>query len=87
VTKLLKPGKNKIQITVANLLWNYAAGLTKPTPIPPELHEHYGTTWKQAYNGWGSLQAEKKHHKNYRLPSGLLGPVTLQTAIQTELKP
>ncbi|TAN38239.1 MAG: hypothetical protein EPN23_02795 [Verrucomicrobia bacterium] len=47
VTKLLKPGTNKIQITVANLLWNYAAGLTKPTPIPQELQARYGATWKQ----------------------------------------
>jgi len=79
VTKLLKPGKNNIQITVANLLWNYAAGLTTPTPIPQELQAYYGATWDQHYSGWGSLQAEKRHLKNDRLPSGLLGPVMLRT--------
>jgi len=80
VTGLLKPGKNKIQITVANLLWNYAAGMQHPNPIPLELRAHYGTTWKQDYSGWNSLQGEKKHLKNDRLPSGLIGPVALQTA-------
>jgi len=76
---LLKPGKNKIQISVVNLLWNYAAGMKEPNPIPQELQAHYGTTWKQKYNGWGSLQSIKKNTKNDRLPSGLLGPVTLIT--------
>lgn len=79
ISGMLRPGKNKIQILVANLLWNYAASLTEPTPIPEELHEHYGTTWKQNYNGWDSLQAVKKNNKNDRRPSGLLGPVTLIT--------
>ncbi len=87
VTGLLQPGKNKIQITVVNLLWNYAAGLKQPNPIPQELQEHYGTTWKQAYNGWGSLQAAKKHNQNDRLPSGLLGPVTLQTITRISAAP
>lgn len=79
ISGMLQPGKNKIQILVANLLWNYAAGLTAPTQIPEELHEHYGTAWKQNYNGWDSLQAIKKNNKNDRLPSGLLGPLTLIT--------
>jgi len=79
VSGKLKPGKNKIQVVVANSLWNYAAGMEQPNPIPVELQEHYGTTWKQAYNGWSSLQAIKKNKKNDRLPSGLLGPVTLVT--------
>ena len=78
VTGLVQSGKNTIEITVANLLWNYAAGLTGANPIPKELQAHYGTTWKQAYNGWGSLQASKKHNNNDRLPSGLLGPVTVR---------
>lgn len=79
VSGLLKPGKNKIQIRAANLLWNYAAGMTEPNPIPEELHAHYGTTWKQNYNGWNALQITKKNKKNDRLPSGLLGPVTLSS--------
>ena len=84
VTKLLKPGKNKIQISVANLLWNYAAGLTRPNPIPQELQAYYGTNWEQHYSGWNSLQAEKQHFKNDRLPSGLLGPVRLRTMQSNE---
>jgi hypothetical protein len=87
VTGLLRPGKNIIQVTVANLLWNYAAGMKQPNPIPAELQEHYGTTWKQAYNGWGSLQSAKKRNKNDRLPSGLLGPVTLRPAMEAASKP
>ena len=79
VSGKLKPGKNRIQVVVANSLWNYAAGMDKPNPIPEELQAHYGTTWKQAYNGWNSLQAIKKNKNNDRLPSGLLGPVTLIT--------
>ncbi len=79
VSGKLKSGKNKIQIVVANSLWNYAAGMDEPNPIPEDLQAHYGTTWKQNYNGWSSLQAIKKHNKNDRLPSGLLGPVTLVT--------
>lgn len=79
ISGLLKPGKNQFQIRVVNSLWNYAAGMEKPNPIPEELQAHYGTTWKQAYNGWDSLQAIKKHNKNDRMPSGLLGPVTLIT--------
>jgi len=79
VTGLLKPGKNKIQITVANLLWNYAAGLTLPTPIPPELQAHYGATWSKDYysGGWATSPAAKKGNKNDRLPSGLIGPVVI----------
>ncbi|MCX7007030.1 MAG: glycosyl hydrolase, partial [Kiritimatiellaeota bacterium] len=86
ITGLLQPGNNKIQITVANLLWNYAAGLKQPNPIPQELQEHYGATWKQAYNGWGSLQAAKTHNQNDRLPSGLRGPVRLRTSEIVPLK-
>ncbi len=79
VSGLLKPGKNKIQIRVANLLWNYAAGMTGPNPIPEELQAHYGATWKKNYNGWNALQITKKSKKDDRLPSGLLGPVTLNS--------
>ncbi len=79
VTGLLRPGTNTFQISVANLLWNYAAGLAAPTPIPQALQEHYGATWNQEYGGWKSLQAAKRNHKDDRLPSGLLGPVRLLT--------
>jgi len=87
VTGLLRPGKNTIQVTVANLLWNHAAGMKEPNPIPAELHAHYGTTWPEAYNGWGSLQTIKKNNKDDRLPSGLLGPVTLRTAAEISTQP
>jgi hypothetical protein len=80
VTGMLKPGRNTLEVSVANLLWNFAAGLAKPTPIPKELQAHYGATWKEDYNGWGTLQAAKRKHKNDRLPSGLIGPVTLRIA-------
>lgn len=72
-----KQGINKLEIDVVNLLWNYAVGLEKPTPIPIDLQEHYGTTWDQKYNAWNGLQLAKKIKKDDRLPSGLIGPVKL----------
>ncbi len=77
ISKQVKPGRNRLEITVANLLWNYAAGLESPRPIPAALQTHYGTTWNPRYNGWKSLQAVKKIHHDDRLPSGLVGPVRL----------
>lgn len=82
VSGLLKAGKNKVQIRVANLLWNYAMGLEKPTPIPEYLQAHYGTAWKPEYNSWETLQNHKRSNKDIRLPSGLLGPVTLSSAAE-----
>ncbi|MEA2068125.1 MAG: hypothetical protein U9P12_02885, partial [Verrucomicrobiota bacterium] len=76
ISKQIKPGRNRLEIRVANLLWNYAAGLKEPKPIPEDLQAHYGTTWNQKYNGWNSLQEIKKH-RDKRLPSGLIGPVRL----------
>jgi hypothetical protein len=77
ITRKVRPGKNKLEVDVVNLLWNYAAGLEKPTSIPVELQEHYGTTWDQKYNAWNGLQIMKRNNKNNRLPSGLMGPVRL----------
>jgi len=78
VSKQLKPGKNRVEITVANLLWNHAAGLELPKPIPEKLRSHYGTAWNQKYNGWNSLQNIKRKYGDDRMPSGLIGPVSLQ---------
>lgn len=80
ISKHLRPGQNRLEIEVANLLWNYCAGLEKPTPIPAELHEHYGASWRQNYSAWNAFQQNKNRHHNERLPSGLLGPVQLLTA-------
>jgi hypothetical protein len=77
VTGCLKPGRNRLDIHVVNLLWNYAAGLKQPTPIPAELQEHYGSADDPNYSGWKSLQDIKTKYQDDRLPSGLLGPVRL----------
>lgn len=78
ISEQVRAGQNSVQIEVVNLLWNYATGLEKPTPIPAELQAHYGAAWDQKYNGWGSLQAIKRIKKNDRLPSGLIGPVIVR---------
>jgi hypothetical protein len=77
ISKQVKPGKNKLQVIVANRLWNHTASLTQPKPIPAELQTQYGTTWNQQYNGWNSSRMQVKNKDNDRLPSGLLGPVRL----------
>ena len=87
VSGLLKPGKNKIQIRAANLVWNYTMGLSNPTPIPEELQAHYGTTWNKDCKSWETLQNHKRNNKNDRLPSGLLGPVTLRLSEEVPKKP
>ena len=76
VTGLLHPGKNHLEIHVANLAWNFAASLQQPTPIPADLVEHYGTEATGKF-GWTSLQKSKTRYKDDRLPSGLIGPVKL----------
>lgn len=78
ISKQVKPGKNRLEITVANRLWNYAASLEQPTPVPAELQAHYGTGDNPRYNAWNNLQTLKGNKKNDRLPSGLLGPVELR---------
>ena len=76
ISKQVKAGKNRLEITVANLLWNYAAGLEQPTPVPVELQEHYGTGDNSRYAAWDNFQKQKKRQS--RTPSGLLGPVTIE---------
>ena len=78
ISKQIKPGRNRLEIRVANLLWNYVAGLKEPKPIPENLRAHYGTTWNQKYNGWNSSREHVDDKGNDRLPSGLLGPVQLR---------
>ncbi len=77
ISKQVKPGKNELQVIVANRLWNHVAGLEAPKPIPEELHAHYSAEWNTNFNGWATLQKKKRNFKNARLPSGLLGPVRL----------
>ncbi|MBM3852911.1 MAG: hypothetical protein FJ399_07110 [Verrucomicrobia bacterium] len=79
VTSTLRAGRNDLEIEVTNGLWNHAAGLDKPSPIPAELHAHYGSIWNSAYRAWDTWQNAKSLKKNDRLPSGLLGPVVLRT--------
>jgi hypothetical protein len=81
VTSALRAGRNELEIEVTNGLWNYAAGLEKPTPIPAELQAHYGATASDSYRGWDTWQNNKRVKKNDRLPSGLLGPVVLRLAL------
>jgi len=78
ISKQIKPGKNKLEITVANLLWNWAASLEQPTPIPAELQGHYGTGENDRYRAWDNFQKQKKRQS--RTPSGLIGPVRLVIA-------
>jgi len=75
ISKQVKPGKNRMEITVANLLWNYAASLEQPTPVPAELQEHYGTGENDKYRAWDNFQRQKERQS--RTPSGLIGPVKL----------
>jgi hypothetical protein len=77
VTAALRRGRNELEIEVTNGLWNYAAGLEKPKPIPAELHAHCGATRSNSYRGWETWQNAKRLKKDDRLPSGLLGPVVL----------
>ena len=74
----IRPGINELEIEVVNGLWNYAAGMEKPTPIPKELHAHYGATASKTYRSWETWQGVKQTKKNDRLPSGMLGPVALR---------
>lgn len=80
ISKQIKPGKNRLEITVANLLWNYAAGVEQPTPVPAALQAHYGEGESSRYAAWDNFQKLKKNKKNDRLPSGLIGPVLLRIA-------
>ncbi len=77
ISKQLKKGKNELEVVVANRLWNYAAALEEPRPIPKSLQGHYGANWNRKYNGWNSLQSLKQKHGDNRFPSGLMGPVRL----------
>lgn len=78
ISKQVKPGKNRLEITVANLLWNYAASLEQPTPVPAELQEHYGAGENDKYKAWDNFQKQKSRQS--RTPSGLIGPVRLLIA-------
>jgi len=59
----VRPGKNELEIEVVSGLWNYAAGMEKPNPIPKELHAQYGATASKTYRSWetwrGALQTKK----------------------------
>jgi hypothetical protein len=87
ISKQVKPGKNELQVIVANRLWNHVSGLDAPKPVPKELQAHYSAEWNTNFNGWATLQRKKKNFKYDRLPSGLLGPVTLQEAEKFDSKP
>lgn len=78
ISKLAKPGKNTLEITVANSLWNYCAGLETPTPVPPELRAHYGEQELPAYHAWANFLRWRK--REALMPSGLLGPVTMRSS-------
>ena len=73
---MLRLGLNTLEITVANQMWNYCAGLKAPNPVPEELREHYGTTGLKDYRSWDVLQNRKKRGDD-RMPSGLIGPVCI----------
>jgi len=73
---VVKPGKNALEVTVANSMWNYCAGLKEPTPIPQELRAHYGEKERPGYNAWRNFLRWRQ--RQTLMPSGLLGPVTLR---------
>ncbi|AKJ64173.1 glycosyl hydrolase [Kiritimatiella glycovorans] len=79
VSELVKPGVNELTVVVANVLWNHVIGLEEPKPIPADLHAHYGQTRNLDYRGWARLQRERVRQSKVRLPSGLMGPVRLET--------
>ena len=72
ITKLVKKGRNHLQVKVTNLLINRVSAMTKPLPLPKEMLEHYGgpldvTNLPREF-GYDALPA-----------SGLLGPVRIET--------
>jgi len=71
VTDALKPGANELEITVANLWVNRLIG---DAGLPPDSRRTW--TSKNPYKADSPLQE-----------SGLLGPVTLQAAIESPIKP
>jgi len=75
ISKLVKPGKNTLEITVANSMWNYCVGLKEPTPIPQELRAHYGETVRPGYHAWRNFLRWRQ--REALMPSGLIGPVTI----------
>ena len=86
VSDKLKPGKNQIEIRVVNLDWNYVKGTKTPTPIPPELRSHFGTNSFPVSPGQAHALPQLQKQTGY-LPSGLGGPVTLQTTMEVAVKP
>ena len=85
ISKLVKPGNNTLEVTVANSMWNYCAGLKEPTPIPQELRARYGEKERPVYKAWENFLRWRQRES--LMPSGLLGPVTLQTAVEIPIKP
>ena len=66
VTSWLKPGENRLQITVANLPVNRVLGL--PDPDLHSLRAVYGDRFPAP---------EEKRLLSGPVPSGLIGPITL----------
>ena len=60
VSKFIKPGKNTLEITVANSMWRIFAGLEQPTPIPAELRAHYGEKELPQYNAWEKFLQQRQ---------------------------
>jgi len=75
ISKKLIVGTNKLEITVANLLWNYAFSLSTQTEIPQEFQSEYGNADADP-KVWNKFQ-EIKDKRGGKTPSGLLGPVQL----------
>lgn len=71
-----RQGRNHVEIEVANQLWNYCAGLDRPTPMPADLVEHYGNDISPHI--WEHFRKMKKNRAYEPMPSGLLGPVRLR---------
>ena len=71
ITDAVKPGANSIEIKVTNNWWNRLAGDDK---LPANERSTFST-------------APARSPRNKLLPSGLLGPVTLRTAVEVPAEP
>jgi hypothetical protein len=87
VTGALRPGKNTLEIRVLNLDWNFVKGHDRPTPIPETLREHYGLNPMPQAGGQARALSLLKKQSDFLLPSGLVGPVVLQSMEEIHLKP
>ncbi len=82
VSKLVKPGKNFIEVRVSNRLINYVAGLKRPE-WTYKVDEKYGSYNER--HAWVEFLTREYGAENIP-PAGLLGPVKLVFAQELEFE-